>query len=151
MKALVASSVLTIACCGCCCLRIPTFGFYPEIDEAAVVAELKAKPFVVDHICETEATCAVVEGATVEVMPVSWNPFTGTVVALVQTEALCQPSDKLLERLEPFLCKGLLAVIQTSSPSGPPSLEVTEETLFGGPSVGGPRGTSSGGGDFDWD
>lgn len=144
-------SILLASCCGCCCGRLPTFGLFPELDEAAILADLKAKPFVVDHLCTTEATCLAVQDAEIEVMPVSWNPLTGTTMALIAVEAQCVASTNLLERAQPFVCKGVLAALGVRDPSGALVITVTEETLLGlGPSGHG-RGYTGGGGDWDWD
>lgn len=151
MRIATAASLVLISCCGCCCGRIPTFGLGPELDDAAILAELRAKPFVVDHICTTEATCEVVDDATIRTMPVGWNPLTGTVVALVEVEATCRASTSLIERTQPFVCRGVLAAVGVPDPDGVLRVMVTEETLLGLESMGEPRGASSGGGDWDWD
>ena len=115
-----------------------------------MLADLKAKPFVVDTICTTEATCLAVQDAQIEVMPVSWNPITDTTMALITVEAQCLSSTNPLERAQPFVCAGVLAVVQSVDPTGITRQIVTEETLFGLPPSGHGRGYE-GGGDWDWD
>ena len=137
-------SILLASCCGCCCCRVPTFGLGPAVDEAAIAAELRRQPLVVDQLCRTEARCEVVEDAEIAVVPVGWNPLTGTVTALVAVEARCTASTSLAERAEPFVCAGLLAAA-----AGGGVVELTDETLFVLPSPGVPRG--GGGSDWDWD
>lgn len=135
--------VLIASCCGCCCCRVPTFGLGPAVDEAAIVAELRRQPLVVDQLCRTAARCEVVEDAEVEVVPVGWNPLTGTVTVLLTVEARCAPSSALHERAEPFVCAGLLGAALTEG-----AVELTRETLFILPV---PEGEGAGGGGSDWD
>ncbi|MFN7144660.1 MAG: hypothetical protein ACK4YP_12860, partial [Myxococcota bacterium] len=146
-----------MACCGCCCGRIPTFGLWPDLDEAEVAAAVKAAPIVVDHLCARDLTCVAVEDAEVDVVPVSWSPFTGDVVALVHVEATCRPEEGLAEALEPLVCVGVLAAAYAVTDEGLELLHVTEETLGGGAPSGrtleeaSPAYDGGGGGGFDWD
>lgn len=146
-------AILMVSCCGCCCFRVPTFGLWPDVDESAIQAELLARPIVVDHLCMPDERCEVVTGADIDVVPVGWNPFTGTVVSLVAVEARCTSDPKLVDILKAFTCAGVLAAVGTRSPLGVQHEYLTWDTDFGID-----MSSTSGGGsdhdhdiDFDWD
>ncbi|MDP2313192.1 MAG: hypothetical protein Q8P41_09830 [Pseudomonadota bacterium] len=140
----------------CCCLRIPTFGLWPDLDEAEIEAAVRAAPIVVDHVCEPEQTCAVVEDAAIEVYPLAWGPIFGEVTVLVQVDATCRESDDPTQRARPIACAGLLlASYQTAEDGGPPVFQhITEEMVFGNEPSGmtyeeWSDSVGSGGGDWD--
>lgn len=142
-------AILAASCAGCCCGRLPTFGFGPEVDEAAIHARLIAAPFVVDGLCTTEAHCEAVQSAEIEVVPVGWNPLTGSVTALVAVEASCSPSTALHEQLQPIVCSGVVGAWKDGETA---AWAVTEWAWTHLPPSGLPRGApSGGGGDWDWD
>lgn len=141
-------SILTASCCGCCCGRLPTFGFGPHVDEAALADDVRAHPFIVDSLCTTEEHCQAVQGADVTAVPVGWNPLTGSVTALVWVEATCTPSTALHERLEPIVCRGLLGGWLDVDSS---AWHVTEWALTHLPPDDLPRGTDAPDVDWDWD
>ncbi|MDP2305403.1 MAG: hypothetical protein Q8P18_05205 [Pseudomonadota bacterium] len=130
-------SIFFFSCASCCCLRIPTFGLWPELDEAEIEAEVRAHPLMVDHLCVPDETCAVVEDATITVYPLAWGPIFGEVTALVEVEATCHPSTDLADRAAPVVCAGVLLAAYDTVEGGPPVLRhVTEDTFFGNESSG---------------
>lgn len=121
------------SCAGCCLLRIPTCGLWPEIDETKLKAKVHASPIVVDHLCRRGEDCVAVEDADLRAFPVGWNPITGSVSVLVEVEAVCRPSKALSQRMKPLLCAGsLMAIYNTEA-----ELQyVTEDSFFGSPPSG---------------
>lgn len=140
------------SCAGCCCLRIPTCGLWPDIDEAELQAKVQSSPLVVDHLCRRGEDCLAVAGADVWALPVGWNPFTGSVTVYLEVEATCTPSEDLSQRLQPLLCAGPLMAVYNAAGE---LQYVTEDSLLGDP----PSGltyeewsdalNSGGGGDWD--
>ena len=146
-------TLLMMSCAGCCCLRIPTFGLWPELDEAELRAAVQAAPLTVDHLCKRGEECVAVEGAEISVTPIGWNPLTGAVMAAVQVEATCKASED--GTLKPLVCAGALLAVYDETPAGLSLRHVTEETMLGNA----PSGLSleayedglSEGDGFDWD
>ncbi len=148
------TTILLVSCAGCCCGRIPTFGLWPDVDEAAIRDAVRADAFVVDHVCTTEQRCHAVRDAEIAVLPVGWNPFTGTVTTVVAVEATCTPSDDPVEQAAPLLCAGTLGVVGAASGGALIFGGLTEDWMFFTTSGVRPRTLPSeygGGGDFDWD
>ncbi len=145
-------TILLLSCTNCCCARIPTFGLWPEVDEAELAARIRESPIVVDHLCERGEECVVVEGAKVEVYPLAWGPIFGDVTVLLQVEATCLQSEELRERAKPIVCAGMLMAAYESAEGRPKLQHVTEDPIFGTPPSGltYEQSTSqSGGGDWD--
>ncbi|GDX79475.1 hypothetical protein LBMAG42_12860 [Deltaproteobacteria bacterium] len=145
-------TVLLLSCTNCCCLRIPTFGFWPEVDEAELVARVRDSPIVVDHLCAQGEECVAVESATVNVYPLAWGPIFGDVTVLLEVEATCRPIESARERYEPVACAGMLMALYENAPDGLKLMHVTENTIFGVEPSGltYEQSLSSGGGG-DWD
>lgn len=139
-------ALVLASCCGCCLLRVPTFGFGPALspeEEARLRAALLAAPAEVTRLCRPDLTCEVVEDATFEVVPVGWDWVSGETVVLVEVEARCTASTDPLQRAEPFLCAGVLGAAVA-----PGAAWVTFDTILPTDPSYVPSG---GGGDWDWD
>lgn len=145
-------SILLASCAGCCCFRIPTFGLGPELPEEELRAKIEASPDFVQRQCWGDEWCKAIEDFDMDVVPVSWNPFTGTWVALVGVEARCTPPTAE-EAVKDFVtCSAVVAAVATPVAGVLVIEHVTDETLLGLDSP----GPSSGGGvpdvpDWDWD
>lgn len=140
-------AIVLASCCGCCLLRVPTFGFGPGLtpeEEARLRAALLAAPAEVTRLCRPDLTCEVVEDATFTFVPVSWDWVRGESVVLVEVEARCQASTDPLQRAEPFICAGVLG-----AGIGPGAAWVTFDRLL--PTDPAYVPSSGGGGDWDWD
>jgi hypothetical protein len=140
-------AIVMASCCGCCLLRVPTFGFGPEIspeEEAQLRAALLAAPAEVTRLCRADLTCEVVEDVTFEIVPVSVDWLNGQTTVLVAVEARCRASTDPLQRAEPLLCAGVLGAAVASGAAW-----VTFDTLL--PTDPAYVPSSGGGGDFDWD
>ena len=144
-------AVVIASCAGCCCLRVPTFGLWPEIDEASARQRIHDRPALVQKLCRFDEVCAVVEGADVDVVPVGYNPLTGTVVSLVAVEATCRPTVEPQQVAEIVVCAGVVAAVGREVAGAWTTEFVTSDTLWGvdmdDPLS--PPGSSSG--DWDWD
>ena len=140
-------TLVVASCCGCCSLRIPTFGFYPELSAAdadAVRQAILASPVQVQHLCRPDEVCEVVEAAELELVPVGWAPLGDQAVVLAQVSARCRPSTQPLQSVKPVVCAGL--VVAGVGATGPAWVNA-DWTLGDDPSW----VPSGDGGDFDWD
>ncbi len=145
-------AIIVAGCAGCCCGRLPTFGLWPEVEPAAIRADLLSRPHVVQKLCRVDQVCSVVSDAEIEVVPVSWNPLTGTVVSLVAVEATCQPSTELAQALEPIACAGVLAAVASEAATGLLVHQyVCSDTWWGIDVDTSSPSSAGGGGDWDWD
>lgn len=140
--------VVMLGCMGCCCGGVPLFGLWPRLDPAPVEAALRGQPLVVDHTCRAEFVCAQVETAQVDLLPMSWSPFTGEITVLVDLEATCRAGERGEQDLgEVAACAGLVAAVFVAADEGWELVRVTEYTS-GMESSGEPY---EGGGGGDWD
>lgn len=142
-------AVLVAGCAGVCCCRVPTLGLWPEVDASEVRARLLERPAVVRRLCRADLECEAVEGVEVEVVPVGYNPLTGTVVSLVAVEATCRAPAGLGQVVEPLVCAGVVAAVGGLVAGGSATDFVTSDTLWG-VDLDDPA-ASTGGGDWDWD
>lgn len=122
-------TVMLASCCGCCVGEIPTFGLWPEVDEQKILAKLKLSPFTIDNICTVEETCMVVKDATIDVMPIGYNPFTKKTSLLIDVEATCVASSNSFELLAPFVCSGVVGGVVSDIGK----IEVSSHYLLGMP------------------
>lgn len=117
-----------MSCTSCCCGSIPTFGLWPELDEAQVAEAVRNAPIVVDHLCQSGETCTAVEGAEIEVFPVAWSPFTGEVSIGVEVEATCRDDEQGGKKI---VCAGLLGA---AAMDGTVEYVTEDTTIFNDPS-----------------
>lgn len=140
--------VVLLGCMGCCCGGVPLFGLWPRLDPAPVEAALLGQPLVVDHTCRAEVACTEVEAIQVDLLPMSWSPFSGELTVLVDVEATCREVRRGPDDLaEVVACAGLVTAVYQAAEEGWRLLRVTESTA-GLPSSGQPY---EGGGGGDWD
>ena len=117
-----------LSCTSCCCGSIPTFGLWPDVDEAAIAERVRREPIVVDHLCASGETCSVVEGADIEVFPIAWSPFTGEASIGLQVDATCRDESAGGKKI---VCAGVLGAVVVD---GELSYVTENTTLFGEPS-----------------
>lgn len=152
MRSVGCVSVILAACCGCCALRLPTFGLGSTADEDVLLTALQKAPLVVDKVCAPDRRCDVVEHATMDAVPVGWAPLSGEWTYLVSVEATCTelPPGGAAgpeRRGSPHVCTGLIAAIVGARVGGGVGAEVVRDTVI-------PTRTypaRDGGGGWDWD